>query len=98
MKLESSQISLSLWVDWLPPSLNKTKYAHWTVNLRHTKAAKAAWLLSLKSSPTRTGPLMMIISALAHTNHYAMQSQGALVSMTETRGCVGDTDKSKPKE
>jgi len=41
---------LLLWVPWRPPSLNRTLGQHWTVSLRHKRAAQRAWQTALASA------------------------------------------------
>lgn len=79
-----------IWVDYLPPSPNKTRYEHWSTARKHVLNAKAAWLSSLRSSDAGLKNLMEITSKL-HSKGCAMLSPEALELTTETGASDGST-------
>src|SRR5215475_9874738 len=64
MNEENGATPLVLWVDHCPPSLNKTRYQHWTKARKHVQEAKEAWLCALRSSESARDSLIRIIYKL----------------------------------
>src|SRR5436190_19949029 len=84
-----------VWVDYCPPSPNKTRYQHWTVARKHVEAAKTAWLLSLQSSESARNSMMIICRELARA--LEIPSPPVSGSMIGTRVSNGNMAKPKPE-
>lgn len=93
-RLSSSSTAIFL-VEFKIPSENQLRYRHWSKAREFAQAAKAAWLLSCRSSPSGIDSLMTIISALAPRPSETALRQASVLTMA-TGELNGSTELSKP--
>src|SRR5688572_19021439 len=90
-----TSLQVTLFVPWKPKSPNQLLHKHWSVVMKNSKAAKAAWLLA---SSGYLNALWTATIFAEPVNHCEMESQAASVLMMETSASDGSTASAKPKD
>lgn len=93
----NGNLSILLWVDFLPPSVNRTRYLHWTKSRQFAQEAKEKWLSSLRSSAAATKSLMVITSKLHTKLSETLSAQASVLTMPTTES-PGSTDSPQAAE